>query len=116
MNEAEQFFYDNAGYSYDPKTETKVEGRRRCAAALAAAERRLKDGPFFIDYEPDNEPWDGDVPYDGPIWYVGLYSVEGATDSRLLGGMGMVACEEGDPYMRVVAAELALEWIPKNEQ
>lgn len=27
MNKQEQFFYDHAGYSYDPKTETPEQGR-----------------------------------------------------------------------------------------
>ena len=32
------FFYENAGYSYDPKTETPEQGRIRCARDLADAE------------------------------------------------------------------------------
>jgi hypothetical protein len=37
--EAEEFFYENAGYSYDPKKETPEAGRRACAQELAEAER-----------------------------------------------------------------------------
>jgi hypothetical protein len=38
MTREEQFFYANAGFSYDPKTQTQEEGRKQCAAALAQAE------------------------------------------------------------------------------
>lgn len=109
--EAEQFFYDNAGWSYDPATESEEEGRWRCARVLAEAEARLKAGPYFVDHEPDDLPWDGDVPYDGPLWIVTLYSVAGNLDGEILGSLSSVACEADDPYMRVVAAELASEWL-----
>ena len=57
-----QFFLKHAGYSYNPKTETLMQGRIRSARALAKAEREARDG----------EPW-------------------------------------GDPYRRIVEAELAIE-------
>lgn len=38
MNPIVKFFYDNAGYSYDPATETAEQGRERCARELARAE------------------------------------------------------------------------------
>ncbi len=50
---AEQFFYNNAGYSYNPKSETPAEGNARCAKALAMAEEaegycEWKDGATLI--------------------------------------------------------------------
>lgn len=39
MNQAERFFYNHAGFSYDPKTETSEQGKVRCAKELAEAER-----------------------------------------------------------------------------
>lgn len=108
----EQFFYDHAGWSYNPEMETEEQGRERGARALAAAEKRLKDGPYYVDHTPDDMPWDGDMPYDGPLWNVDLYSVENSTTAVLIGSIGSVACEENSPYMRVVAAELANEHIP----
>lgn len=117
MNEAEQFFYDHAGYSHDPKRETEEEGRVRCAVGLAAAEVRLKDGPYFIDMQPDPNGWDADVPYDGPVWVVTLYGVAGSLNSEHLGSLGGVAATGwSDPYVRVVAAELASEYISENEE
>lgn len=112
LTEREQFFYDVAGFSYDPKTETEDEGRRRCARDLAAAEERLQNGNYIVSVEPDPEPWDGDFPYDGPLWIV---TVWGAMSGRpnTLGAVGSVACPSvDDPYIRVVAAELAAEHIP----
>ena len=111
LSEAERFFYEHAPISYNPETETEESGRIRVARALAAAEERLKAGPYFVDVEPDTGPYEGDNGYDGPLWVVSLYSVEGATDatdSRLIESLWNVACEtESDPYIRVVAAELA---------
>lgn len=112
LTKDEQFFYDHAGWSYDPKTETERQGRERGAKSLAAAEKRLKDGPYYFTTEPDDVPWDGDLPYDGPLWIVSLWSVRGTASGELIGSIGSVACESGDPYMRVVRAELASEYIP----
>lgn len=113
MSDAVEFFYEHAAYCHDPVKETEEEGRRRGARALAAAELRAKAGPYFFDAEPDDEPWDGDVPYDGPLWVVTLYSVEGSAVGMPLGALGSVACELDSDYMRVVRAELALGYLPR---
>jgi hypothetical protein len=41
MTTDQRFFWKHSGYSYDPKTETRAQGRRRCAEALAAPSRPL---------------------------------------------------------------------------
>lgn len=116
LSEPERFFYEHAGtYYYDRDTETAEDGRIRGARDLAAAEARLKAGPYYVDHTPDDEPWDGDVPYDGPLWNVYLYSVEGTASATLLGSRGPVACEADDPRIRVVAAELALRYLPPED-
>ena len=46
----EKFFFDNAGYSYDPKIETAVEGKIRCAKQLALAERAAQINSAAVDY------------------------------------------------------------------
>lgn len=115
LSDTERFFYDHAGYVHNPNAETEDEARARCAADLARAEGRLKAGPYYIDVTPDPDPYDGDVPWGGPMWNVGLYSVADDTRPVLIGSLGAVACGEGDPYLRVVAAELALEYLsPKG--
>lgn len=111
---AEQFFYEHAGYGRLRDEETEEQARARYARLLATAEQALKDGPYFVAHEPDDEPWYGDEPYDGPLWIVSLYSVSGATGAEVIGSLGSVACEADDPYMRVVAAELAHEYIPDS--
>jgi len=115
LTEQEQFFYDNAGYSYMPARETEEEGRVRCARELARAEDCLKAGPYYIQITDDPEPWDGCEPYEGPLYIVSLYSVENDIQPALIGSLGSVACEsEDDPYIRVVSAELALEHIEED--
>jgi len=113
LTDTEQFFYDHAGWSYNRGTETPEEGRARGARKLAAAERRLKDGPYYVNYKPDDQPWNGDEPYDGPLWIATLWSVAGSTSGEVLGAIGSVPAELGDPYMRVIAAELADEHLPE---
>lgn len=112
LDNAVSFFYEHAGYSYDPAKETAEHGRNRMAHTLATAEERLKSGPYYVDHIPDDMPWDGDTPYDGPLWIVRLWSVADSDTPELLGCLGGVACESDSPYMRVVAAELAAEHIP----
>lgn len=112
LTEREQFFYDHAGFSFDPLKETREEGHIACARALAAAEETMQAGPYRIEVEPDDVPWDGDVPYDGPLWCVTLVQGGGwLMDRTVLGSLGSVACTEDSPYLRVVAAELAHEHI-----
>lgn len=112
-DEAQRFFYEHAGYSYHAETETADEGRLRCARELAIAEAKLKAGPYFVSAEPDPLPWEGDEPYDGPLWVVLLWSAVDTYAPEVLGSLGSVACEEGDDYLRVVAAELALEHLSR---
>ena len=106
------FFREHAGFGYNPATETPEQGRERCARELADAEARLKAGPYYVDHEPDDVPWDGDVPWAGPVWIVRLWSVAGTGEPELIGSLGSVACDDGDPYLRVVAAQLAAEHLP----
>jgi hypothetical protein len=106
------FFFDNAGYVQQPG-ESPFRARMRAAKALTAAEARLKAGPFFVSVEPDDGPYDGDVPYDGPMWVATLWTVDDSDRPEALGSLCGIACEsDADPYLRVVAAELADEHIP----
>jgi hypothetical protein len=102
------FFYEHAGYSFNPATETREQGRKRCARQLAVAEHNRIAGPYFISIEPDPEPYEGDESYDGPLWVVSLYRVDDRVEPECLASCSVV-CDEGDPYLRVVAAELAVE-------
>lgn len=114
-HKALRFFLDHGGYSYDPATQTPFQGKWESARTLADAEERLRKGPYYIEVETDPEPWDGDMPYDGPMWIVTLWRVDDTVQPRVLGSLGGVAAQEDDPYLRVVAAELAAEYIPVAE-
>ncbi len=111
MNSDIQFFYDNAGYSYMPGIESRDVARHRNATKLAWNERAITNGPYWIDVVPDPTPWDGDYPYDGPLWVVSLMSCSGSIYADMLTAIGGVACERDDPYLRVVAAELAQDYF-----
>lgn len=106
---AESFFYQHAGYSYDPKTETKRQGRIRCAKDYARAEAYAKAAGWRVHWEDEQEPWDGDIPEPDYLFCGLLYNAEG----DILASLGMIGVNDpNDPYLRVVAAELALEAIP----
>lgn len=106
MSDARAFFYEHAGYCRG-RHETIEQARERTAGFLADAEAALAAGPYFITMTPDPEPWDGDVPWDGPVWILSLYGAAGSESAVLLDSIGGVACESGDPYLRVLRAELA---------
>lgn len=111
LTEQERFFFDHAGYSYDPKTETVEQGRERCARELAAAERRLNDSAdFYVNVSPEDDPMDEK---DGPQWVVTLYRRHDFPQpDEVVGSLGCIDTEtDADPYLRVVAAELADEHL-----
>jgi hypothetical protein len=114
LADAERFFHEHAGYSYDPTTETPEQGRRRCAAALAEAEAWGKDVGVVFSWEDD--------------WNVGshvdefdAYDAEPETCETALARWGALLASLGcvddadDDYRRVVQAELAdelrFEWL-----
>ena len=47
------FFLRNAGFSYDPKTETKQAGHSRCARQLAKAERDARALGYYFEWVDD---------------------------------------------------------------
>jgi hypothetical protein len=106
MNGAEQFFYEHAGWSYDREKETSDQGRVRCARALAEAETLCAREGWFVKWDHDWIPWDGDEPYDGPLWEAVLYD----RTSNVLASLGSIACKgQASDYGRVIDAELALD-------
>lgn len=121
LTTAEQFFYDHAGYSFDPRTETEEQGRVRCAQALAAAEQR------YLDAHRDNGVcvvWEND-PDAARFWEKARR--DGSADighfdqceiACILDASGLCLASLGgvldadDDYRRVIRAELALEAFP----
>jgi hypothetical protein len=106
-----QFFYQHAGWGYDPDTETPEEGRRRSAISLAKAEAWAKDNEVTYKWEDD---WNLLSHVDE---YPDAYDEEPSTceicviydkAGRVLNVVGCVD-DADDNYRRVTEAELAYE-------
>jgi len=109
---AYQFFYRHAGYSYDPKTQTKAEGRRECAKTLARAERlAFKAGVSFQWTEdPYGADSAGEFSSSGPFWQCVARDASGVICASVGGvDFGDGGVPWGDTYSRVIQAELSLE-------
>lgn len=55
-NTQTEFFYKWAGYGYNPKTETKEQGRRAGAKRLAKAEAYAVDHEWYYEWQPSQNP------------------------------------------------------------
>lgn len=116
LSDAEQFFYDNAGYSYDPATESREEGRARCARALAAAEDYGRRHGWRVEYDEDPDVMEDDVDSVGMVARgeaVNLTVTLRDADGEFLGSLaGVVVPNDQDPYLRAVAAQLMEDAMP----
>jgi hypothetical protein len=108
------FFYEHAGYSYDPKVETKEQGRQRCAEQLAYAESTARE--LGLSFEWDVSDINSSEFSDKrPSW--DLYDcVCRDREGKVVTSLG--GCDFGEDadgpyghYRRVVEAELAAEAI-----
>jgi hypothetical protein len=104
MTKQQQFFYDNAGGSWNPATETWQEGTARYAAELAQAETYAQEQGWFFTWEADDIPCQHEDGEDHEAEVCDL----NARDHALLGSLSGI-CGATDEYRRVVQAELALE-------
>lgn len=112
LTKAQQFFYDNAGYSYDPATETQEEGHIKCAIALAKAEEQAAEEGFSFRWELDPYIDSSDFNDDGPpyaLWECIAYNPQGIV-IVVLGAVdfGKEVAPWESPYRRVIEAELSL--------
>ena len=111
FDSAAVFFMENAGFSYDPKKETKEEGQLRGALALARAERDAKSAGFRFEWTEDNETTRS-FRDEGPHYVLHVcccYTGSGELISAL-GGIDQG--EDGNTHdvnARCVEAEVALE-------
>lgn len=109
------FFRKHAGYSHNPATETEAQGRARCACNLAAAERYAGDVGLSFEWsvdDIDSSEWSDD-PEPWAQWACVCRDMSGAVVASL-GGIDFGRDGEpwGDPYRRVIEAELAAEVKP----
>lgn len=126
---AEQFFFENAGYSYNPATETEAEGRLRCARQLAQAEAWAQAEGLEYVWEDDPDCTEDDFEFPEDKAHVREHGAVGCILYRpcpdhgadckhaehlasLWGITESLNNRERDNYRRVVEAELALEAIP----
>lgn len=112
MTGEQQFFYDNAGWSYMPSKETPKQGRYNSARRYAKAERlaRIAGIVFNWRYDPDGcvgcdcgecECSTGE-PHDT------LQCTATLPDGTIGASLGGI-CRPDKDYRRVIEAELAIE-------
>lgn len=112
-SDALAFFRENAGYSYDPATETAEDGIARCAREMVAAEAWAAATGIMFDWSVDDvqsSDWDdsGAAPHD--LWVCVAYAAGGEVVASLSGiDFGPEGKPWGHSYARVVQAELAAQ-------
>ena len=109
MTPAEKFFYKHAGFSYDPQTETKNQGKRRCATEMAEAEAYLQDMQWSASWEWEqfaDLSWMTDEEREQE--HEVLCCILRDEHGNVLASLGNIV-DADLHYMRVVEAELADE-------
>lgn len=112
MDSAQEFFYVHAGYSFDPKTETSEDGRRRGALALARAEG-------WGTLQGWETRWEDDWSVGSHVKFYGSEGYPSEPDScetafledsegTVLASLSCIDGADGN-YRRVISAELVLE-------
>lgn len=109
LSSAIEFFYEHAGYSYDPKTQTEEEGHRETATYLARAEKWAKDHDVSFTWEDD---WGVDHQKEFDCYEDGgpdtCEMCAALQDGKVITAIGCV--DDATPeYRRVIEAQLAAE-------
>jgi hypothetical protein len=110
---AYHFFIKHAGYTYDPQTQTRMQGRIQTAQRLARAERLAHDSDctftWDIDQDMDSSDWTDELP-SWSTWNCIARDADGNVFASLCGvDFGRDGSPDCDAYARVVEAELACE-------
>lgn len=117
LRQAAAFFFEHAGYSYDPKTETAEQGRKRCAVEMARAERDARKRGIDFTWEYDSDGCVGcDCGSDSCACATGephrvetCYAIiETESIGECVASLSGI-CEASGDYKRVIEAELASE-------
>jgi hypothetical protein len=107
------FFYQNAGYSYDSKTETPEQGRLRCARELAEAEAIAQRLEYVYEWEFDECPdlsWMSDEEREQEREVLCCRIVDPENTRYSLASLCGITDADRN-YGRVIEAELAAEAI-----
>src|SRR4249920_3521828 len=91
-----QFFFENAGYSYDPKTETEAGARERGAHALAKAERDALDMGCSFQWHQDNID-SSDFSDEEPAWALWVCLMHDASGKVVQSLGGVDFGRDGEP-------------------
>ena len=107
-----QFFILNAGFSYNPATETPAQGRYRGARKLAAAESRASREGYSFDWMP-SDIVSSDFCDDEPAWQLWDCLMRDPA-GHVVGSLSAIDFGRdtepwGQDYRRVVEAEIACE-------
>lgn len=107
---ATQFFFKQAGYSWIPGAETASQGRLRGAKQLAKAE---SNGLGLLDFEwlPEDEPGEHGQQQWTCLCRDAQHNVVESLSGIDFGGDGT---PWGQPYKRVIEAELAFKYFSKE--
>jgi len=108
LTQDQKFFFEHAGWSYHPLTESRALGRTRCAVSLAAAEQAFMRADVSCIWENDTP--DRDTEFSDTCEWCSIRSADGA----ILASLGMITDADAN-YRRVIRAELALECLEQLE-
>jgi hypothetical protein len=107
------FFYQNAGYSHDPKAETPEQGRLRCARELAEAEAVAQRLEYAFEWEFDQDAdlsWMSDEEREQEHEVLCCRIVDPENTRHSLASLCGITDADRN-YRRVIEAELAAEAI-----
>jgi len=104
----EQFFFEHAGFFYNPATETVAVGKLNSALTYAAAEAHARAECWYFEWvpDPDADPYDWDG--EGPIGTEAYGCILRDASGKALASLWAI-WDPGGVYRRIVQAELALE-------
>jgi hypothetical protein len=114
MTPAEKFFYKHAGFCFDPQTETRAQGKRRCAVEMAEAEAYMQDVGWYCEWSEDWEIGSHKDYYGKGSCYEDRepntceYCILFDENGDMLASLGCIDDASAD-YRRVIEAELADE-------
>jgi len=113
-----KFFWDQAGYSWTPGKETQEAGRHRCSLELAEAEANARRLGYSFDWDVDDARGSLEWTKARPAWATwGCRCFD--SDGKVVASLGAVDFGRdgepwGNPYRRVVEAELAVEALAQE--
>lgn len=114
-----RFFRDNAGRSWNPQKETELQGAWRGALAFASAELRGERVGLSFHWENDQDSDSSEFSDEKPAWQLWVCDLIDTDGESLAGSLSAIdfgrdGSPDGQPYARVVQAELALQYFAER--